>query len=185
MPANFLKNYLKELKALCDSVDPFEFAEFAHELKRAYDAQVQIFICGNGGSASSASHFVCDMNKGVSYGREKRFKVICLNDNIPVMLAYTNDVSFEDVFAEQLKNSLTSDDLVIGVSGSGNSKNILKAIEYANQKGARTFGICGFGGGKLKTKAMKSLAIKSTDMQKIEDLHLIVFHCIMQYFAVQ
>ena len=99
---------------------------------------------GNGGSGASASHAAGDLNKGVSYGREKRFRVISLNDNLATLTAYANDVSYVDVFVEQLKNFLRPGDLVIAISGSGNSPNVLKAIEYANQQGAITVGLTGF-----------------------------------------
>jgi len=138
---------------------------------------------GNGGSAATASHFVCDINKGVSLKLQKKFKVLCLNDNIPIMLAYANDISYDSVFIEQLKNFIGNDDLVIGISGSGNSKNILNAIEYANKIGARTFGIIGCDGGKLKDIAQRSLIVRSFDMQKIEDCHMILAHLTMQYFS--
>ncbi len=185
MPAQFIKKYLADLSAVISSVDPGEFEQFVESLKGACDRRSNIFICGNGGSASTASHFACDINKGVSYGKDKRFKVICLNDNVPTMLAYANDVSYEEVFVEQLKNFLVKDDLMIGVSGSGNSKNVLKAVDYANAHGGRTFGISGFSGGKLRHAAQKSLVIKSDDMQKVEDLHMIVLHCAMQYLMSQ
>ncbi len=181
MPVAFLKNYLSELSRIANMVNVKEFETFVNELAATYERQSNIFICGNGGSASTASHFACDINKGVSFGKDKRFRIICLNDNIPTMLAYANDLSYDYVFLEQLKNFMVKDDLVIGVSGSGNSKNVLMAIEYANGKGGKTFGICGFGGGKLKDIAQKVIVINSNDMQKVEDLHMIIFHCAMQY----
>jgi D-sedoheptulose 7-phosphate isomerase len=184
MPSQRLKKYFAELSEIFNSVSPKEFEHLVEELKAAYERQSHIFIFGNGGSASTASHFACDLNKGVSYGKDKRFKIICLNDNIPTMLAYANDVSYEEVFVEQLKNFMVKDDMVIGVSGSGGSKNVLKAVEYANNHGGKTFGVCGYGGGKLKQLAQKSLVIHSNDMQKVEDLHLIVLHCAMQHFCL-
>ena len=184
MPSIFIKNYLNELTNLFAEIDPKDFEIFIGELIGAYNRNSQIFICGNGGSAATASHFACDINKGVSYKKQKRYKMICLNDNIPTMLAYANDVSYDDVFVEQLKNYMAGDDLIIGVSGSGNSKNVLKVIEYANKNGGRTLGICGFGGGKLKDLAHKSFVINSNDMQKIEDLHMIIFHCAMQWLSL-
>jgi D-sedoheptulose 7-phosphate isomerase len=183
MPSQRLKKYFVELSGIFTHVSSTEFDHFVEELKAAYERRSHIFICGNGGSASTASHFACDINKGVSYGKDKRFKIICLNDNIPTMLAYANDISYEEVFAEQLKNLMVKDDVVIGVSGSGGSKNVLKAVEYANNHGGKTFGICGYGGGPLKQLARKSLVIHSNDMQKVEDLHLIVLHCAMQHFC--
>lgn len=181
MPSSFLRNYLIELTSISESICLNEFSDFITELTEAFMRQSYIFTCGNGGSASNASHFACDLNKGVSYGKDKRFKVICLNDNLPIILAYANDVSYDDIFVEQLKNFMARDDLVIGISGSGNSNNVLKAIDYANKNRGKTFGICGFGGGELKNISQKSLVIHSNDMQKVEDLHIIMFHCVMQY----
>lgn len=183
MPSQFMQKYLMELAGVLNAVRPEEFEQFIDVLRAAYERQKQIFIFGNGGSGSTASHFACDFNKGVSYGKDRRFKIICLNDNVPTMLAYANDVSYEDIFVEQLKNFLAPGDVVIGVSGSGNSGNVLRAVEYANQQGAVTYGICGYGGGKLKQAAAKSLVVRSNDMQKVEDAHYVILHCAMQYFC--
>ena len=180
---NFTKNYLGDLKELINTIDINEITEFIKELENVYKDRKTIFIMGNGGSAATASHFACDINKGVSLKLQKKFKVLCLNDNIPIMLAYSNDISYDSIFIEQLKNFIMNKDLVIGISGSGNSKNVLNAIEYANKVGARTFGIIGCDGGKLKDIAKKSLIIKSFDMQKIEDCHMILVHLVMQYFS--
>jgi len=180
---DFAKNYLGDLKELINTIDINEITEFIKEIENAYKNGKTIFIMGNGGSAATASHFVCDINKGVSLKLQKKFKVLCLNDNIPIMLAYSNDISYDSVFIEQLKNFIMNDDLVIGISGSGNSKNVLNAIEYSNKVGARTFGIIGCDGGKLKDIAQKSLIVRSFDMQKIEDCHMILTHLTMQYFS--
>lgn len=184
MPAVFLKNYLAELTNLFKTINTKEFEEFIEELAGAYKRESHIFIFGNGGSASTASHFACDINKGISFAKDKRFKVICLNDNIPTMMAYANDLSYHDIFIEQLKNFMNKDDLIIGVSGGGNSENVLKAVRYANEHGGKTFGICGFGGGKLKNTAQKSIVINTNDMQKVEDIHLIISHCTMKWFKI-
>ncbi len=177
----FFQNYLRELNKVCESISVNEFEDFVKALIDTYEIKANVFVCGNGGSASTASHFACDINKGVSFGKNRKFRVICLNDNIPTMLAYANDLSYEDVFVEQLKNFLTKDDLVIGISASGNSNNVLKALEYANKFNAKSFGICGFDGGRLKNIARQSIVIKSNDMQKIEDLHMVIVHVTMQY----
>lgn len=183
MPAKLFTSYLSELNNIFSTINLKEYEDFVHELSEAYERDSNIIVFGNGGSASTASHFACDINKGVSFGNKKRFKVLCLNDNIPTMLAYANDLSYDLVFVEQLKNVMVKDDLVIGISGSGNSKNIIKAIEYANENEGKTFGICGFGGGRLKQVSQKSVAIASTDMQKVEDLHIIIIHSVMQLFS--
>ena len=177
------RKYIDELAGLLKVIDMGEIEDFAKELGEAWKKDRNIFIMGNGGSGSTASHFACDINKGTSLKLQKRFKVLCLNDNIPTMLAYANDISYESIFVEQLKNYIAEGDLVIGISGSGNSGNVLKAIEYTNEAGARTFGITGFDGGKLKNIAQKSIVIKSFDMQKVEDCHLVITHMMMQYFG--
>ena len=128
---SFSYSYIERLKRVLDGFPHDRFERFIEAMMDAYDQEKRIFVMGNGGSASTASHLACDINKGVCSGLEKRFKVICLNDNIPTMLAYANDLSYEDVFLEQLKNFFMPGDLVIGISGSGNSKNVLRAIEYA------------------------------------------------------
>jgi len=179
----FSKEYFKELINLINIININEIKYFAIEIENAYINRKNIFVMGNGGSAATASHFACDINKGVSLKLQKKFKVLCLNDNIPIILAYSNDISYDSVFIEQLKNFIMNDDLVIGISGSGNSKNVLNAIEYANKVGARTFGIIGCDGGKLKDTAQKSLIVRSFDMQKIEDCHMILTHLTMQYFS--
>lgn len=140
----------------------------------------QIFTMGNGGSAATASHYIADWNKGISYKKEKRLKCICLNDNIPTIMAYSNDVSYDVIFVEQLKNLMNEEDLVIGISGSGNSMNVINAIDYANNNGGITLGICGYDGGKLKRIAQNSIWINIHDMQIVEDLHLIFGHIVMQ-----
>jgi len=164
------------------NLDQNEILSVAEILKNARKNKKQIFIFGNGGSGSTATHFACDINKGVSYNRDERFKVICLNDNIPTLLAYSNDVGYEVVFAEQLKNFVHEGDVVIGISGSGNSSNILKAMEVAKAHRAITIGITGFSGGKLKGLADYSLNANVNDMQLSEDVHMIWVHIMMKCF---
>ena len=185
MSKPFLKNYISELAGIINIIDGEQFEALIDELTMAYEQQANIFVCGNGGSAATASHFACDMNKGVSFGREKKFKIICLNDNIPTITAYSNDVSYDSIFVEQLKNFINAGNLLIGISGSGNSENVLRAVRYANEIKGKTFGICGYGGGRLKDAAQKSIVINSNDMQKVEDAHLIILHCVMQWFSAK
>ena len=173
--------YIEELKGLLNLFPHDRFEEIAKMLLSAYDDERQIFIMGNGGSGSTASHFTCDINKGCCFNADKRFKVICLNDNIPTMLAYSNDLSYEKVFVEQLKNFFQPGDVVIGISGSGNSENVIQAVSYAKESGARTIGLTGFDGGKLAGIADIPLVVSINDMQKVEDVHMIVVHMLMQY----
>jgi D-sedoheptulose 7-phosphate isomerase len=130
----------------------------------------KVFLFGNGGSASTASHLVCD------FAKFKALKAISLTTNVPLLTAWSNDESYEVVFKEQLKNLLEEGDVVIAFSGSGRSKNVLEAIEYANDKGAYTIGFAGFGGGELKKLAKDCLVIEINDMQHSEDMHLLLGH---------
>lgn len=154
----------------------------AHEIYETYKADNNIFIIGNGGSASTSSHFACDLNKGVSYGKLKKFRAHSLTDNMATITAYSNDLSYDDVFIEQLKNFLNPGDLLIAISGSGNSKNIVKAVEYANSKGNRTAGLTGYNGGKLKQLATFSVNANINDMEISEDIHLMLCHTLKNVF---
>ena len=177
-----ITDYLDRLKATIDAVDKEQISNFMNLLVEALDAGRQIFIMGNGGSAATASHFVCDFNKGVSYGKEKRFKFICLNDNMATLMAYGNDTSYEDIFVEPLKNYFNSGDLVVGISGSGNSMNVVRAVEWANQNGGTTIALTGYSGGKLKQLAAHNVHVPVDDMQITEDLHMVIDHCVMKIF---
>jgi D-sedoheptulose 7-phosphate isomerase len=177
---NLIDSYLNKVKATIDGLSRNEIESFISVLIKARDNENTVFIMGNGGSASTASHFTCDLAKGVSYGSDKRFRVVCLNDNVPIMMAYSNDLSYDDVFIEQLKNQIKPNDVVIAISGSGNSKNIIKAVEYANQNNAISVGITGYNGGKLKQIATHSVNANIDDMQVSEDIHVIISHAVMQ-----
>lgn len=176
----FARSYLDELISLLDVLNLEQFDKIINAILDAYGKEKKIFVMGNGGSGSTASHFVCDINKGCCMDLEKKFKMICLNDNIPTILALANDVSYDVVFEEQLKNFFEPGDLVIGISGSGNSENVLRAIQYASDNGGRTIGLTGFAGGKLFDRVDIAFVAEVDDMQKIEDIHMILVHMIMQ-----
>lgn len=153
----------------------------AHELLRAYDNGRSVYIFGNGGSAATASHFACDLSKGTIRNLPsgtKRLRVVALTDNIPVMTAWANDASYTDIFAEQLQNLLAPDDVVLAISGSGNSPNILKALELALRSGAYTIGLTGFKGGKMKPLCRTCLVVPSDNMEVIEDVHMATCHAV-------
>ena len=154
------------------------------KLIEAKQHQRTIYIFGNGGSGSTASHWANDFTKGMSYGNvpDNRFKMICLNDNMPIISAISNDADYSEIFVEQLKNFLTPTDIVIGISGSGNSMNVVKAFEYANQVGAETIAIVGFDGGKLRNVAQWPLHIMINDMGVFEDVSLIIDHIIFDAY---
>ncbi len=137
------------------------------------------YIMGNGGSAATASHFANDFNKGLSEHLEKKFRFKCLNDNIPTMLAIANDIGYDRIFEFQLQGIITAEDLIIGISGSGNSSNVLRAIELAKSVGATTVGLTGFDGGKLHQIVDISIHIPVMSMQVTEDIHMMIDHLIM------
>jgi len=176
----FTVQYLDDLQDTLRNIDLGNVERIVNAILTAYEKDRQIFIMGNGGSGSTASHFACDINKGVSFGLVKRFKVISLSDNIPTMLAYANDSSYDDIFVEQLKNFLNPGDVVIGISGSGNSINVIRAIQYANERGNDTIAFTGFDGGEIAKISKTSFVVPVNDMQKVEDGHLILAHVIMQ-----
>ena len=157
---------------------PKKAQEIVGELLKARDSGKRIYIMGNGGSASTASHMASDLNKGANRKDAPRFKAVALTDNIPAMLAWANDSSYEDVFLEQLINHVEKGDVVIGISGSGNSVNVLKAIEHANRVGAVTIGLTGFDGGALNKICKVSYVVPNDCMQQVEDVHLLIEHMI-------
>jgi D-sedoheptulose 7-phosphate isomerase len=140
----------------------------------------QIITLGNGGSSLTALHFINDWNKSVFLKHGQPFRGRCLVDNIGLVMAYANDNSFENIFVEQLKNIMQPGDLVIAISGSGNSENVIRAVQYANENGAVTFGLCGYDGGKLKTLALHHVWVPIDDMQLSEDVHMMFGHIVMQ-----
>lgn len=142
----------------------------------------RIYICGNGGSAATASHFQNDFNKGISEYIDIPFRFHCLNDNIATIMAIANDIGFEEVFRFQLKNNLEVNDILIAISGSGNSHNIINAVEYAKECGCKVIGLTGFSGGKLKELSDISLHVPVNSMQVTEDIHMIFDHLIMSIF---
>ena len=153
-----------------------ELEKIFNILKNARDSGNHVFVMGNGGSASTASHFVADLLKTSITNENRRFKAISLSDNIPVLLAWSNDESYDTIFSNQLENFVEKDDVVIGISGSGNSKNVLNAIQLANEKHATTIGLNGKGGGKLSEIVKINLTVKSDDMLTIETIHLLICH---------
>ena len=172
--------YFQKLKDTIDKISIDELNTLMNVMEQAKDEGRTIFIMGNGGSSATASHYVCDFNKGVSFGKKEKYKLVCLNDNVPSLMAYANDLSFDDVFVYQLSSLFKEGDLVIGISGSGNSRNILKAIDFANNSGGITIGLTGYDGGKLKKMALYNVNIPVDDMQISEDLHMVIDHCMMQ-----
>lgn len=172
--------YFYRLKETIDKISVDDLNTLMNVLEQARLDGRQVFVMGNGGSAATASHFVCDFNKGISLGKEKRYKMICLNDNVPTLMAYANDIAYDEVFVGPLRNFLLPGDVVIGISGSGNSGNVVKAMEWASAHGAITVGLTGYSGGKVMQLAQYNVHIPIDDMQVTEDLHMVLDHCMMK-----
>jgi len=177
----FIAEYFSKLQEIFKNIEYNKIKKSVEIIIEKYRRDKQIFIIGNGGSASTASHFACDLGKGCNIDDGKRFKVISLTDNVSWMSAISNDISYEHVFIEQLKNYLQKGDLVIGISASGNSVNVIKAFEYAKAIGANTLGFIGFSGGKIKNLSDNWIYVRNYNYGQVEDFHLILEHIITQY----
>jgi len=177
---NDFKDYSIRLKAVLDQIDLSMLETITSLLRDSIKQGCRIFVFGNGGSAMTASHFACDINKGVGQGKDLKPQVFCLNDSMATVLAYANDMSYADIFSEQLKNFFNPGDLVLAFSGSGNSENVLQAMHYANQNGGITIGFSGYDGGELARIVQHSMHVPINDMQIAEDVHLVLVHMIMQ-----
>ena len=178
----YLKSYKKASGSILEQIADGEVATLIELLGRARDNDHQIFLCGNGGSAATASHFANDLGKGASCGRSKRFRVLALTDNISWITALANDADYSQVFVEQLKNYANSNDLLVAFSGSGNSPNILEAVRWGNENGLLTIGITGRPGGELGKTARHPIFIESSHMGHIEEGHFLIQHMVGYYF---
>lgn len=173
-------NYITLLQQTIDQLPREKISGVIDLLHSARFSGRQVFIMGNGGSASTASHFVCDLSKNTRRDGWPRYKVIGLSDNMAVFSAYANDEGYENVFCEQLANLLLPDDIVIAISASGNSRNVVNAIQYAKNQNAFTIGFTGFDGGILGSMVDINLHINSDIIEHVEDLHLVLEHMIIK-----
>lgn len=174
-----IKKYIEMEKKVLDSLSAEDISKVMNILEDARLKGKRIFICGNGGSASTAAHFECDFNKGVSYDQKVKYDFECLSDNVPMMMAIANDIGYDDIFVVPLRNKLKCGDIVIGISGSGNSENVVRAIEYGNEVGAETIGLIGYDGGRLKEIAKYHIHVEMNNIQMVEDVHLMLDHMMM------
>src|SRR5580658_6237780 len=180
-PRRFLDRVAEELAR----IDPKQVESLADAVFDCYSNNRFVFVIGNGGSGSNASHFCEDLGKctlrreDFENDRKKRLRILSLTDNTPYILAWANDEGFDRIFVEQLKNLASAGDLLIAISGSGNSPNILRAVDWANRNGLCTFGCTGFSGGKLRTLAQHNLHVPLDDMGIVESIHLTAFHWVV------
>jgi D-sedoheptulose 7-phosphate isomerase len=175
-----VKDYFRAHARVAQSLDYAQFQSGIDLIRQKFDAGKRIFTCGNGGSASTASHYITDWNKMINLATGRKFRGVSLCDNIGAITAFANDISYDEVFAGQLKAAMDEGDLVIAISGSGNSPNVLRAVEYANANGADTLAVVGYDGGKLLPLAKQHILVPSFDMQMCEDIHLMFGHMVMK-----
>lgn len=175
-----ISNYLNAHQQLAQLLDIDAFQQGIDMIKAAFESGKKIITCGNGGSASTASHYITDWSKMVNLATDKKFRGVSLCDNVGLITAYGNDLSYADVFAGQIDALMDEDDLLVAISGSGNSPNVIKAIESARRAGGRVLGVVGYDGGKMMPICDHSVWVPSFDMQLCEDVHLMFGHMVMK-----
>lgn len=177
-----IRTYLHDEIETLNKLDVQAINAVMQQLEAAYERGSTIYIFGNGGSSATASHFQNDFNKGISEHTQQKFRFQCLNDNVATLMAIANDIGFEEVFRFQLDGHLQPGDLVVAISGSGNSKNVLNAVEYARQQGNTVIGVTGYDGGRLAALSDYQLHAPVLSMQITEDVHIIFDHLMMSIF---
>ena len=175
-----ISNYLDQISALVLRIPSRNIETLARVILEAYEKGNRVFIFGNGGGSATSSHFACDLAKGTAASGKPRLKAISLAENVPMITAWANDTDYTNTFGEQLRNLVEKDDVVIGLSGSGMSPNVINAFKVANDAGAVSVLLSGFSGGKAVEVAHKSIVVPCEDMQQIEDVHLILCHIIFR-----
>jgi D-sedoheptulose 7-phosphate isomerase len=178
-------SYLGELRAVIDELPGDRLSAFGEMLYHAYRNEKQVFILGNGGSASTASHMAADLAKNTIRPNMRRFRVLSLNDNAALLTALANDLGYENVFSEQLKNLIQPGDLLIAISASGNSENVLEAIRYTQRRWGLTVGLLGFEGGAAADLVDLAIVVPSDHYGVVEDVHLIINHIVADYFKAR
>lgn len=179
---DLLLGYEDELTQAIKAIDVNEFEKVIAILTQAYREDKQVLIFGNGGSAATANHFVCDFGKNAVKGEKRRFRILSLSDNIEKITALGNDVAFEEIFRQQMINLMRAGDVAIAISASGNSPNAVRACEYAREIGGKLIVLAGFEGGKIAPMADAALVARMKSYERVEDIHLIILHMIVCYF---
>ena len=179
MTTRFTDFYFSEIQRVLSAIDTEKIEDLVWMIFNVWKAGGTVFLLGNGGSAATSSHFACDLAKMTRVGDEvSNFKVLALTDNVPLITAWANDTDYSRVFVEQLRPFATGADLVIGITGSGNSENVLQALSYANKAGSQTAALTGFSGGKVKNVAQHTIVVPYDNMQLIEDVHSLITHAV-------
>lgn len=177
----FAESYLSAAAACLREISLEKLERIVEVVADAHSRGRTIFVFGNGGSASAASHIACDWGKGTAIPGKRRLKIVSLSENIALITAWSNDFSYELIFKEQLENLLEAGDVVIGLTASGNSPNVLRAMDFAKQRGAVTIGFIGFGGGKLKSIVDYEITVSSRNYGQVEEIQMTLNHIISQF----
>lgn len=175
---SYITDYLSAVKGLMDQIPEQSIESLAAALEEAWRSDRRVLVMGNGGSSATASHIVNDLQKCIQLDCGRALKVLCLSDCTPLVLAWANDTEYANVFSPQVECWAEPGDLVIAISGSGNSPNVIRAVETANRLGAKTFGLSGYRGGKLVNLAHECIVVPCDNMQQIEDLHMVILHIV-------
>ncbi|HEY3463148.1 MAG TPA: SIS domain-containing protein [Gaiellaceae bacterium] len=183
--ADNIEAYLDRLRAAVEALPQERLAELGEMLYRAYRNDKQVFTLGNGGSASTASHMAADLAKNTIGANMRRFRVLSLNDNAAILTSLANDLGYENVFREQLENLVRPGDLLIALSASGRSPNVLKALRYAQAQCAQTACLLGFDGGDAASLCDVAIIVPTEDYGVVEDVHLIINHILVDYFKAK
>jgi len=173
-----MSSYLSQVADVLESLPVEIMGQVICRLEEARWKRQQVFTCGNGGSAATASHLACDLAKGALAPNKPPFKALCLCDNVALLTAWANDVSYDEIFSQRMNTWIDSSDVLIAISGSGSSPNVLNAVDKARAVGATTIGFTGFNGGRLKDMVDICIIVPSYSMQQIEDVHLLLCHLI-------
>lgn len=184
---SFVEEYSKKLKSLIDAIDPEVIESIVDSIEETTKKQSRIYILGNGGSSATASHMVNDLGAGLRRREIINFDVVSLGDNSPVVTAIANDIGYENIFYMQMKDLIAKDDVVLAISCSGNSPNIVKAVKYAREQGCKIIGITGFDGGELKQLSDINFHVDAShgEYGLVEDMHMILDHVIYSYFIAR
>lgn len=181
---DFIRKYFTGINNILNNINIESISKIICALKEAHNDKKKIFLIGNGGSAATANHFMCDLGKNAIKDNENRFQILSLSDSVSCITAYGNDIGYKSVFVEQLRNLMESGDLLIAISASGNSPNIIEAVKYAKKKNGIVISLTGFEGGELKGISNLNVNIDSDSYEKIEDIHLMISHIIVYWFKL-
>jgi D-sedoheptulose 7-phosphate isomerase len=182
---DFVSSYVDRLRGAIDLIPQDRVATMGEILYRAYRHNKQVFVVGNGGSAATASHMACDLGKNTISPNRQRFRVLSLSDNVALMSALGNDLGYDHIFSEQLKNLIQPGDVLISITGSGNSPNILRAMAYARERAATNIALLGFDGGAALKLADEYVLVPVHDYGVVEDLHMVLNHILTEYFRAR